>query len=213
MVYLTGKDLLPLLRAGDADEETLLECLKGDTRGRDPLEEKSEQAAHQRDKDGWTPLHWAAQDGHERLAEKLLELKVSTNAPDACGATPLMIACFNGQTRIVEALLQDRSTDVQQGNFFLSTALHYAAQRGHAQVIELLIEAKAKADAMDRHSDTPLSWAAQNGHLDAVKKLLELKADPLLDNNASEDPMSLAKANGFEEVAELIEVALDRGKK
>eukprot|EP00913_Durusdinium_trenchii_P026725 g25072.t1 len=103
-------------------------------------QDKADHAAHQKDKDWWTPLHWAAQDGHERLAEKLLGLRVSTNAADTCGATPLMIAAFNGRTRIIEALLKDRSTDVRQTNKYLTTALHYAAQRGHAASIEMLVQ-------------------------------------------------------------------------
>mmetsp|Transcript_13893 Transcript_13893/g.30787 ORF Transcript_13893/g.30787 Transcript_13893/m.30787 type:complete len:219 (-) Transcript_13893:89-745(-) len=209
MPFEGRQDLMKLLRSGEVDEEDLLECLKDDVRGRDPLEDKADHAAHQKDKDWWTPLHWAAQDGHERLAEKLLGLRVSTNAADACGATPLMVAAFNGRTRIIEALLKDRSTDVRQTNKYLTTALHYAAQRGHAASIELLVESKAEVNALDRHSDTPLSWAARSGHLDAVKKLIEYRADPLLDNNASEDPIELAKANGHEEVAEVMEASVD----
>ncbi|OLP83531.1 Ankyrin repeat and sterile alpha motif domain-containing protein 1B [Symbiodinium microadriaticum] len=138
------QDLMKLLRSGEVDEEDLLECLRDDVRGRDPLEDKGDHAAHQKDKDWWTPLHWAAQDGHERLVEKLLGLRVSTNAADICGATPLMIAAFNGRTRIIEALLRDRSTDVRQTNKYLGTALHYAAQRGHAAAVELLIDARAE---------------------------------------------------------------------
>eukprot|EP00933_Yihiella_yeosuensis_P023155 TRINITY_DN1807_c2_g1_i1.p1 TRINITY_DN1807_c2_g1~~TRINITY_DN1807_c2_g1_i1.p1 ORF type:complete len:218 (-),score=54.84 TRINITY_DN1807_c2_g1_i1:182-835(-) len=206
---LDPKDLLQLLKKGETDEEDLLELLKDDVRARDPLEDKSSGIAHQRDKDGWSPLHWAAQDGHERLAEKLIEMRVSTNSADQCGATPLMIAAFNGRIRIIEALLLERSTDVRQVNTYLTTALHYAAQRGHANCIQSLVEAGAEVDALDRHSDTPLSWAARAGHLDAVKKLLELKADPLLDNNASEDSIEMAEAAGWEEVAELMQASLE----
>mmetsp|Transcript_14017 Transcript_14017/g.26196 ORF Transcript_14017/g.26196 Transcript_14017/m.26196 type:complete len:219 (-) Transcript_14017:55-711(-) len=209
MPFEGRQDLMKLLRSGEVDEEDLLECLRDDVRGRDPLEDKGDQAAHQKDKDWWTPLHWASQDGHERFVEKLLALRVSTNAADICGATPLMIAAFNGRTRIIEALLRDRSTDVRQTNKYLGTALHYAAQRGHAAAVELLLDARAEIDALDRHSDTPLSWAARSGHLDAVKKLVENRADPLLDNNASEDPIELAKANGFEEVAEVLEASVE----
>ncbi|CAJ1388903.1 unnamed protein product [Effrenium voratum] len=87
-----AEDLMKLLRSGEVDEdlrcamwensrqEDLLECLRDGVRGRDPLEDKADHAAHQKDKDWWTPLHWAAQDGHERLAEKLLALRVSTAA-------------------------------------------------------------------------------------------------------------------------------------
>uniref|UniRef100_A0A7S1LGW3 Uncharacterized protein n=1 Tax=Alexandrium catenella TaxID=2925 RepID=A0A7S1LGW3_ALECA len=201
-------DLLRLLSNGGADEDQLLACLEEDDEGRHPLDDEADAVAHKRDNSGWTPLHWAAQDGYERLASRLIDLEVGVNTADDCGATPLMVASFNGHRAIVEALLEERTVDFLKTNNFLSSAVHYAAQSGHAGVIQLLGAKRAEIDGMDRHCDTPLSWAARNGHLDAVKKLLELGADPLNDNKASDDPIELAKAAGHLEVAETMEAAV-----
>eukprot|EP00931_Biecheleriopsis_adriatica_P120482 TRINITY_DN95609_c0_g1_i1.p1 TRINITY_DN95609_c0_g1~~TRINITY_DN95609_c0_g1_i1.p1 ORF type:complete len:228 (+),score=74.05 TRINITY_DN95609_c0_g1_i1:62-685(+) len=197
-----------LLMAGN-NEEAILESLKEDLRGRDPLEDAATAGAHQRDKDWWTPLHWAAYYGYSKLTEKLIELRVDINAPDLCGATPLMIAAFNGKLNIVEALLQQRHLKVTEGNNYNSTALHYAAQRGHDQIIEVLVQKKSEVDALDKASDTPLSWAARSGYKEAVVKLLELRADPQLDNNASEDAIEMAELFGEWEIKHILEIACD----
>jgi len=198
---------MSLMHAHAAEEE-LLDCLIDDERGRDPLEDAASSAAHQRDKDGWTPLHWAGQEGHERLAGKLLALQVSINAADHCGASPLMIASYNGHAGVVDTLLQKGSCDVEQGNNYLSTAAHYASQQGHALVLRLLINARAIVDATDRHGDTPLGHAAKGGHIDAVKILCEMQADPLQDNNASEDALELAAAAGHIDIVEMLEATV-----
>mmetsp|Transcript_50760 Transcript_50760/g.164155 ORF Transcript_50760/g.164155 Transcript_50760/m.164155 type:complete len:217 (-) Transcript_50760:50-700(-) len=206
---LSGKkDLMELLHS-KAPEDECLSCLMDDVSGRDALEDAADSAAHQRDKDWWTPLHWAASEGHERLTAKLLALHVAVNSTDTCGATPLMIAAFNGRIGVVDALLQDRAIDIQQGNNYLSTAVHYAAQGGNAVCIRQLVNSLANVDAVDRHGDTPLGWAARHGHIEAVKMLCEMRADPLTDNNASEDSMELAMAANQVDIVEILEAAVD----
>jgi len=204
MAMKAPDDLLTLLRKGASTEEDLIGKLTDDGQ-KDPLEDRAEHIAHSRDKDSWTPLHWASQDGLLRLCVKLLALHASANSADTCGATPLMIAAYNGHVGIVEALLKDRSTDVRQGNAFLNTAAHYAAQRGQASCIEVLVKSKAEVDCVDKHGDSPLAWAARNGHIEAVHKLVELRADCLSDNNASEDPIELALGNGHNAVAAVMQ--------
>merc|ERR1712107_849078 len=197
-------DILTLLRKGANSEDELCALLDDDPMG-DPTEGSAEYIARLRDLDGWTPLHWASQDGLKKLLAKLLGLGATPNSADQCGATPLMIAAYNGHVSIVEALLKERSTDVRQGNTFLSTAAHYAAQRGQAACIDALVKWNAEVDCVDKHGDSPLAWAARNGHIEAVRKLVELRADPLNDNNASEDPIELAHGGGHDAVAAVME--------
>lgn len=87
-------------------------------------------------------------EGPTELTSKsfLTEVHTTGNLPDedGCGATPLMIAAFNGHISVTDTLLQERSLDVLQENNYLSTAVHYAAQRGHAIICRMLVNRSAK---------------------------------------------------------------------
>ena len=51
------------------------------------------------------------------------------------------------------------------------------SQADHAEVVKLLLEAKADIDAKADNGATALMMAASEGHIDIVKLLLEAKAD------------------------------------
>src|SRR5262249_52772784 len=60
------------------------------------------------------------------------------------------------------------------------TPLHFAAFAGHKAIAELLLEAKANANATDVSKATPLHYAALNGFKALVETLLANGADPNL---------------------------------
>ena len=57
---------------------------------------------------GWTPLHWAANNGHATIVEYLLTKGAEINVKDNRGRTPLHLAADNGRKDVV-ALLQTKS--------------------------------------------------------------------------------------------------------
>jgi ankyrin repeat protein len=58
-----------------------------------------------------------------------------------------------------------------------STPLHLAAQNGHLDVVEFLVEQQAEVNAKETDGWTPLYLAAHNGHFDVVKFLVEQQAE------------------------------------
>ena len=57
------------------------------------------------------------------------------------------------------------------------TALAWAAQEGHEQVVDVLLKAGANPDTQGQGGWTALMVASKCGHKDIVKALVEGKAD------------------------------------
>ncbi len=63
---------------------------------------------NQKDKNGWTALHFASQEQSLEATKVLLALGANVNATDSQGNTPLWRAVFNcrGQGEVINALLE-----------------------------------------------------------------------------------------------------------
>jgi ankyrin repeat protein len=86
--------------------------------------------------------------------------------------------------------------------------LHIAAQKGHADIIRLLVEKGAKVDMPDEQGHTPLFHAADKGMVEAVATLLDLGADIHHISHTSRTALFGAAMRNHTEVIELL---LDRG--
>jgi uncharacterized protein len=126
---------------------------------------------------GFTPLLFAARNGHIESAKLLLKAgaKIDDAAPN--GASPLVIATHSGQSRLAAVLLQHGADPNAAGAGY--TALHAAILRGDLELLKALLSHGAdpsirltKATSMRRLSDdwafadtlvssTPLSLAAR----------------------------------------------------
>ncbi len=103
--------------------------------------------------------------------------------------TPLMIAAKGGKKRIVNFLLEKSKDNLDAQIPFLKenreeigkTALHYAAQNGYLDVVNILLNAGANTRVTTRIcSLKPIHLAASNGHVEIVARFL--KHDPTLLN-------------------------------
>lgn len=63
-----------------------------------------------------------------------------------------------------------------------STALHLAARQGCAEVVRVLLDAKANVNAVNGREQTPLMYAAYHNNAEAAQVLLAAGADPKLES-------------------------------
>ena len=123
------------------------------------------------------------------------------------------IAAYNGNSGVVRLLCQEYGVDVNCSTSKTLedepkkgiTALEWAARKGHAEVVKVLLDNKADVNASDTDGVTPLYIAARNGHIDVVKLLLDNKADVNASRHTDGDtPLYMAAQNGHIDVVKLL---------
>ncbi|GLI73288.1 hypothetical protein PoHVEF18_001503 [Penicillium ochrochloron] len=129
--------------------------------------------------------------------------------------TDLMLTSHYGHRTVVKVLLEkgadvearDSDADVEaEDSKYGRTPLSWAAERGRAAVVKLLLEKGADVEAKDSEYDrTPLSWAAERGHEAVVELLLENSADvEAEDSKYGRTPLSWAAERGRAAVVKLL---------
>ncbi|KAG8570642.1 hypothetical protein GDO81_011363 [Engystomops pustulosus] len=94
------------------------------------------------DEKGMTPLHLAAENGHDRIVFLLLK-KGALLLSDYRGWTALHYAAFGGYTRTIKVLLDTSIALIDKPDKEKNTALHLAGREGHFKAVGLLLETGA----------------------------------------------------------------------
>ncbi|KAH7463046.1 Ankyrin-2 [Phytophthora ramorum] len=128
---------------------------------------------------GFTPLLLAASGGHADVVQHLL---MKGADPEICmirsGFTALLVATFNDYVDVVRHLVKKRvNLEVRSADG--STALHLAAEKGHAAIVQLLLTGGANPNAIIQlDGSTALHKAAFMDKPAVVWLLLRSGADP-----------------------------------
>jgi hypothetical protein len=108
-----------------------------------------------------------------------------------------------GDVAKVKELL-DKGTDVNAANSYGGTALAFACDRGHLEVIKLLLDRGANPNTEDTfYKSKPVVWAAQKGHTEIVKLLL--------DRGVAPDPQILIMGI-YGEAPAIVKLMIERAK-
>jgi len=156
-----------------------------------------------KDNEGMTPLHWAAQNDRQPVAELLLASQTDIDAKDNNGNTPLELAVVYGHKSLAELLLANRA-DARAKNNVGGTPLHAAAGNGIKEIVELLLANHADVDAKTNTYQTPLVFAASHGQKEIVELLLANKADVNAKDSNGDTPLHFAAGWGHTDVVELL---------
>lgn len=100
-------------------------------------------------KPGWSPLHYAATNGHIAVMELLLEHHAFIDAESPNGTTPLMMAAQYGSPEAVKFLLQ-AGADPSMKNQLGLTAADFALRAGRKDLASTLGAASKAYDAKFR---------------------------------------------------------------
>jgi ankyrin repeat protein len=142
------------------------------------LLERLEIEVDARMRDGWTPLHCAANIGVEIFVESLLSQGADIQAVQNESFTPLHLAARRGHEEAVRVLLVNGANSDAACSCHSITPLHLAAQAGEQAIIWLLLENGANIEATSVSSITPLLAAAKSANdIGLIRVLLSHGAD------------------------------------
>ncbi|KAL8831826.1 MAG: hypothetical protein Q9191_000650 [Dirinaria sp. TL-2023a] len=134
-------------------------------------------SAKHKDREGITPLHWAAINNHYALCQYLLDLGAEVNARGGESyATPAMWAAQRCHYYVV-ALCVQRGADVLITDAQGYNILHLATFDGNVFLLTYLLHQNISVDAPDVQGHTCLMWAAYKGYPAVVDLFLRWDAN------------------------------------
>ncbi|KAF7803806.1 putative protein S-acyltransferase 23 isoform X1 [Senna tora] len=156
-----------------------------------------------------TALHWAAVRGSTTVADLLLENGARLEAADINGYRVLFslqavhLAAQYGQTSFLNHIIVKYNADFDAPDNGGRSPLHWAAYKGYADTIRLLLFRDASKGRQDKDGCTPLHWAVLRGNADACTVLVHssTKKELMVKDNAGVTPLQLAYDKGHRHVA------------
>ncbi|GMY38890.1 probable protein S-acyltransferase 23 isoform X2 [Fagus crenata] len=150
-----------------------------------------------------TALHWAAVRGAVAVADVLLQNGARVEAADFNGYRAVHVAAQYGQTAFLNHIVAKYQADFDVPDNEGRSPLHWAAYKGFADTVRLLLFRDASQGRQDKEGCTPLHWAAIRGNVEACSVLVHAgtKQELMVKDNAGFTPVQLASDKGHRHVA------------
>ena len=160
------------------------------------------------DADGYSPMFWAAFNGHLDVVEVLIGSGAKLSFAGNSDGTPMHAAAMECSPAVI-AVLAKNGAEVDTLNGAGLTSLWLASRYGHTNCVRMLLNCGATANTPGERSSA-LHPAALFGHKDIVKALLDRGANVnSLDQHKLTPLLSAVASDRFEIVQILLEYGAD----
>lgn len=157
-----------------------------------------------------TLLHAAVSQNNIDVLSELILDDINLNALDKNGRSALHIASISGAGDALNWLLKGGDLVLDCVDQLDKAPIHYAAQFGHVQLIELLAKAGAKVDQLSDKKLSALDLACAEGHCGAVVALLKQGANFTRVNSERLTPAQTALLKGHFSIVNVLLKAGDK---
>ena len=143
-----------------------------------------------------------AESGDVERLRLFLRAGMVVDTRDSREWTPLMVASFHGNEAVAKLLIESGANPAasDRGGY---TPLHWAALKGYAQVVSMLVP-RIDVNVQSRSGLTALLQAAAAGHVEAAQVLIGAGAQVNLPTREGWTPLHKAVANGHTEMVRLL---------
>lgn len=159
-------------------------------------------------KEGYSPILAAAQEGTEEIIDRLVAAKANVNILSfEQKNSALILVAWNGRPAAADKLIK-AGAKVNHQNADGATALYVATQKGYREIVRHLLDAQADPNLPVAGGDTPLLIAASAGYTPVAAMLIESGALVNQKNKLGRTALMLAASNNHVPVMNLL---LDAG--
>lgn len=173
------------------------------------LMSKNSSLLNLKDRNGYTPLHYAVSSNRTAIVTYLLEKNADVNAQTRYNYSVLHFAVMNRSAAILDALLAKKPKLELKDNAG-QTPLFICLQHGNRKAFDKLIDSGANVKAVTRSKQTLLHLACNYSRADFANVLLKkgLAIDPK--DTAGQTPLYFAAQRGQ---TELVKILIKKGAK
>ncbi|XP_065826102.1 death-associated protein kinase 1-like isoform X2 [Oscarella lobularis] len=148
-------------------------CFHGQTELAKDLIDHYRARVNVKDKNGWTPLMVACQEGHLFMTQMLVSKNCSVKIQSKKGGAALHVASFHGQTAVTEYLIDHCGVNVNEQNNDGWTSLMMACQEGHLDTVQLLVSKQCDINIRNKDGWTALHAASCKGQTAVTEYLID----------------------------------------
>lgn len=172
-------EVLRHLKIGLNQNETSLlhECAKLNLQNSGDFLLQNQDHVNNTDKNGNTPLYWAAHFGHIEFMQFLFTKGADPEPINLVGNAPLHIATYGSHINAMKLILENRG-DIEIRSKRMNTPLHVASWHGKVEAAKFLIMLGTDMNSRMINGGTPLHRAALNNQIETGKLLLLSGANP-----------------------------------
>jgi uncharacterized protein len=159
-----------------------------------------------------TPLHVAVYLKKHDAARALIRLGADPNRLEADRYDIITIAAVANDVPMLRIAIEGGGNAKAITSRYDGTALIAAAHLGHAEIVRVLIAAKAPLDHVNNLKWTALIESIVLGdggrnHTETLRALVEAGADVNIPDGSGATPLKLANGRGYREMVEILEKA------
>ena len=156
------------------------------------------------DNDGWTALHYSAQNGSHELVQFFADIGININLKTNDGMNCLHIAAYNGHLSLCKTFINKHKFDVNLSCYEGRNALLYSVTHGSKELLKYFINIGIDINLKTKVGRNCLHIAAEYGHLDLCKTLInKYNVDVQVPDNDGWTGLHYSVKNGNYELVKL----------